>query len=279
MKVSSALRHAQEILSKIEDEDYAKWEALLILAYILKVAPLQVYLYLDKEISEEKFFKILKERQNKKPLPYILKEVYFWGRKFHIEEGVLIPRQDTEILIQAFLDLNIKKGRILELGIGSGIISITLLLERPEIQAFGIDINFKALKLSRKNALEYKVEKRLSLIKGNWFNPIGERCKFKVIISNPPYLSEKEWKDLEKEVKFFEPKEALIAGEKGTEYQEMLLKKSHDYLENNGFLIFEMGYNQSEEIQGLLKKYNWKYKFHRDLRNYKRVVVAWKESI
>ena len=278
MKVFSALKVATETLSSIEDEEYAKWEALLILSYFLKISPLQVYLNLDKDIPEKEFFYILKERQKKKPLPYILKEAFFWGRRFYIEEGVLIPRQDTEILIQAFFDLNIQKGKILELGIGSGIISITLLLEKPELKAFGIDINPKALEITRRNARVYQVEDRLFLLRGNWFFPILKQPEFDIIISNPPYISEKEWLDLDEEVRCFEPKEALIAGKEGTEFQEILLKESDKYLKKEGFLIFEMGYNQTKSLQSLLKLYGWKYKFYKDFRGYNRVIVAWKED-
>jgi len=115
MKVLQALKHAKEVLSEIEDKEYAKWEALLILSHLLKVPPLNVYLYLDKEIPQKSFLKILGERKKKKPLAYILKTTYFWGRKFYVEEGVLIPRQDTEVLVSAFLELPLKREKFLNL--------------------------------------------------------------------------------------------------------------------------------------------------------------------
>lgn len=106
MKVKSALSLLKEKLLKIEEEEYAEKEALEILAYLLDIKPLEVYLHLEKEIPFEKLEKILEERLNRKPLPYIFKRAYFWGRPFFVEEGVLIPRQDTELLIEVFL----KKG-------------------------------------------------------------------------------------------------------------------------------------------------------------------------
>uniref|UniRef100_A0A7V5XI39 Release factor glutamine methyltransferase n=1 Tax=Thermodesulfobacterium geofontis TaxID=1295609 RepID=A0A7V5XI39_9BACT len=278
MKVLQALKHAKEVLSEIEDKEYAKWETLLILSHLLKVPPLNVYLYLDKEISQKSFLKILEERKKKKPLPYILKTTYFWGRKFYVEEGVLIPRQDTENLVSAFLELPLKKGRVLELGVGAGTISVTLLLERKNLKVFAVDINPKALRITKKNAKNYKVEKRLFLIKGDWFSPFLEKPFFDAIVSNPPYISSEEWETLEEEVKLYEPKSALVSGKEGTEFQEKLLKFSDKYLLKGGFLIFEIGYNQGKKIRELLDFYRWSFKIYRDLKGYERVVVAWKEN-
>ena len=278
MKVLQALKYAKEVLSEIEDEEYAKWETLLILSHLLKVPPLNVYLYLDKEIPQQSFLEILEERKKKKPLAYILKTTYFWGRKFYVEEGVLIPRQDTENLVSAFLELPLEKGRVLELGVGAGTISVTLLLKRKNLKVFAVDINPKALRITKKNAKNYKVEKRLFLIKGDWFSPFLEKPLFNAIVSNPPYISSEEWETLEEEVKLYEPKSALVSGKKGTEFQEKLLKFSDKYLLKNGFLIFEIGYNQGKEIRELLDFFRWSFKIYKDLKGYERVVVAWKEN-
>ncbi|PMP67987.1 MAG: peptide chain release factor N(5)-glutamine methyltransferase [Thermodesulfobacterium geofontis] len=278
MKVSEALKYVREVLSKIEDKEYARWEALLIISHLLNISPLNVYLYSDKEIPEKSFLEILEERKKKKPLAYILKNTYFWGRKFYVEEGVLIPRQDTEVLISVFLKLPIEKGRVLELGVGAGTISITLLLERKKLKVFAVDINPKAIEITRKNAKAYKVEKRLFLIKGDWFNPFLEKPLFNVIVSNPPYISSEEWETLDEEVKLFEPKSALVSGKEGTEFQEKLLKFADKYLLEGGFLIFEMGYNQGKRIRELLNLYQWKFEIFKDLRGYERVVLAWKEK-
>lgn len=276
MKVYEAFKKAVELLSQIEDKEYATWEALLILSYILKIKPLSVYLFFDKEIKEDLLLKILKERLTKKPLGYILGETYFWGRRFLVEEGVVIPRQDTEILVEAFLNLNINEGIILEIGVGAGALIITLLLERPRLKGFGIDISSKALFLTKKNALVHGVKERLFLIKGDALKPFLEKKLFKAIVSNPPYISEKEWNELEEDVKLFEPKEALVAGEKGWEFHERLLKESDKYLEKEGFLILELGYNQRKDLETLADLYGWKFKFYKDLKNYDRVVVLWK---
>ncbi|MCX8041541.1 MAG: peptide chain release factor N(5)-glutamine methyltransferase [Thermodesulfobacteriaceae bacterium] len=279
MKVRVLLDLLKIELSKIEPPEYANWEALLIISHFLNLPPLKVYLYKEEFLERdlvEKIWSVLEGRKTGKPLPYLLGIVYFFGRPFYIEEGVLIPRAETEILISSFLEFNIREGPILELGTGSGVIGITLLLENPRLKILGVEISSKAIKLTQRNAQFHKVEKRLFLIKGDWFSPLKEGELFSAIISNPPYLSEKEWETLDLSVKNFEPKEALVAGKEGTEYQEELLRKAPLFLKKDGFLFFEMGYNQDQRIEFLLKKYRWNFKFYQDLRGYQRVVVAWK---
>jgi len=256
MKIKEILNVLEKELQKIEEPYFAKKEALLILSYFLKTSPLNVYLYLEKKIEnkvQEKIFAILKKRLLYIPLAYLLKEAWFWGRKFLIDEGVLIPRQETEILVEAFLESNIKQGTFLELGIGSGVISISILLERPLLKAFGIDISKKAIEVCKKNRAYYKLEKRLNLLQGNWFSPFQKKPIFSAIISNPPYISKNEWEILPEEVKK-EPFEALVAGETGLEFHEKLLKESHLFLKKGGFLFFEIGYNQKKRSRKSIKK-------------------------
>lgn len=280
MKVRNLLELLKIELAKIEPLEYAKWEALLILSHYLNLSPLKVYLYQEEVLERElveKIWSVLEERKAGKPLPYILKIAYFFGRPFYIEEGVLIPRAETEVLISTFLEYPLQEGYVLELGTGSGVIGITLLLERPLLKVFGVEISSKALKVTFKNACFHKVEDRFFLIKGDWFLPLKEEKIFSAIVSNPPYISEKEWENLDLSVKNFEPKEALIAGKEGTEFQEKILKQAFSFLKKNGFLFFEIGYNQDQKIEFLLQKYGWYFKFYKDLRGYRRVVVAWKE--
>lgn len=278
MKVKSALSLLIEKLSTIEDIEYAKKEALEILAYLLNLSPLEVYLHLEKNISPIQLEKYLQARLKRIPLPYILKRAYFWGRPFYIEEGVLIPRQDTELIVEIFLEKGPKEGLVLELGCGSGVISITLLLECPNLKILAIDNSQKALEITKINARHYNVLNRLYLIKGDWLSPLKKKPIFQAILSNPPYISEKEWEELDIEVKLYEPKSALIAGIEGTEFQESLLKEAENYLLKDGFILFEMGYNQSSQIKELAKIYYWNFTFYRDLQNFERVALLWKKK-
>jgi len=277
LKVKSALKFLTERLSQIEEKDYARFEALCILAHFLKTSPLNVFLFLEKEVSEEEIRQILELRLSRFPLAYILKEAWFWGRKFFVEEGVLIPRQDTELLVEVFLESGIREGWILELGLGSGAVTITLLLERPDLKAAGIELSCKALEVCCKNAELHGVKKRFFPVKGDWLSPLSPAQLFSAIISNPPYISEKEWSSLPEEVKR-EPYEALIAGKTGLEFHERLIAEARDFLIKGGFLFFEIGYNQKQKVEELLKKYCWKYQFYRDLSGHYRVVKAWRDE-
>lgn len=278
MKVKEALPYLQEALLRVEDPVSARSSALIILSYFLKTSPLNVFLHPEDEVPEAELKRILEERLTLKPLPYILKEAYFYGRAFYVEEGVLIPRPETETLISAFLDTGIQEGFILELGCGSGIISITLLLECPKLKAFAVDISKKATEVTKKNAYIHRVSDRLFLMRGDWFTPLKKAPFFKAILSNPPYISLEEWGTLDKEVRDFEPKEALVAGPSGTEFQKKLLEVAPSYLQEGGFLIFEMGYNQASTIIKLVNEYGYEFKFYKDLLNIERCALIWKRK-
>ena len=280
MRVKDAISYTQEKLSKVLEKPQAQWETLLILGHLLKVKPLDVYLFPEKEVSLNKLEEIITKRLQKVPLAYILKETFFWGRRFFVEEGVLIPRQETELIIEvAKTRIKGKKLKVLELGIGSGAIGITLLIELNTELLFGVDISEKAIKVSKKNAFLYKVESRLFLVKGNWFEPFAKKRIFDLIVTNPPYIAQTEWKELDEEVRCFEPYEALVGGENGLFFHEKTLKHAGKFLKKNGFLIFEMGYNQAKSVKELLKTYNWEYQIFKDLLGYERVVIAWQKSM
>lgn len=276
MRVREALSYLTKKLSLIESEAEAKREALYILAHILDTKPLDVYLLQDREIPEAQLEEILQERLKLRPLPYILRKVYFYKWDFYLEEGVLIPRGDTELLVEVFLDLQIREGFFLELGCGSGVISISILLERPSLKGVAVDISEKAVEITRRNAQKHNVWERLYLVRGDWFSPFKETRPFKVIISNPPYISYRERDSLPREVLEFEPASALFAGPTGTEFHERILAEAEKFLEPGGFIIFEMGYNQAQIIRKLAS--GWKIQFFRDLQNFERVALLWKEG-
>ena len=277
MKIKEAFELLKLELLKVEDSYFAKKEALLILAHFLNTSPLNIYLYFDKDIAEKEVLQILKKRLAGYPLAYVLKEAWFWGRKFFVEEGVLIPRQDTEILVEAFLESKIQKGVFLELGVGSGAIAITLLLEKPDLSAFGVDISSDALRICQKNSDYHGVNNKLFLLKADWLGAFRRAPLFSAIISNPPYISQAEWNGLAEEVKK-EPYQALVAGETGLEYHEKLVKEASQFLKPEGFLFFEIGYNQKHRVEKLLKEFGWSYQFYKDLSGYYRVVKAWRDE-
>ncbi len=278
MKVSLALKFLTEVLAQKLPEERAKREALEVLAHLLGVSPLNVWLKLDEEIPDEALNHILARRLTGEPLPYILGIAYFFGRPFFVEKGVLIPRQETEVLIEHFLEVAPPQGIILDLGIGSGILAITILLEKQNYIAFGVDVSKRALKVAQRNAELHGVSSRLYLILGDAFKPFKEKPLFTAIVSNPPYISEEEFETLDEEVRLFEPRVALVSGKTGLEFHELILNHAPKLLHEGGFILVELGYNQGKLLYDLAQALGYKVDFKRDLLGYQRSALIWKKK-
>ncbi len=207
------------------------------------------------------------------PVPYLLGVWDFFGREFKVREGVFIPRPETEILVEKVLPLIPENAEGLEIGCGSGCISITLLLEKPSIRITAVDINPASLELSLENAKRYSVESRLTLLKGDMFEPVKGK-KFDFIVSNPPYIPASKWKYLPPEVKY-EGYTSLIAGKKGYEFHERLSRKVKDYLKKGGILALEIGHDQGAIVKRFLEERNFKVMIYKDYAGQDRVVLAW----
>ena len=276
MKVRSALKFLTEALAQRLPEERAKREALEMLAHILGVSPLNVWLKLEDEVSEDRVRIILNRRLSGEPLPYILGVAYFYGRPFYVDKGVLIPRQETEAVVEHFLKVAPERGILLDLGVGSGILAITILLERPNYIAFAVDISKPALEVAKKNAKLHRVSSRLYLILGDAFQPFKKKPLFTAVISNPPYISEEEYKSIDEEVRLFEPKIALVSGKTGLEFYELILKYATKLLKDDGFIVVELGYNQEKLVSDLARAFGFKVEFKKDLLGYKRSALIWK---
>ncbi len=252
-------------------------DSQLILSYVLNLPRWKLITERELEISEEiaeKYFNLIKKRAEGYPVAYLINKKEFFGLTFYIEEGVLIPRPETEILVEEVLKRipEDKETIGLEIGVGSGAVVISLLKNRPKLQMYGTDISEKALEITQKNAKIHGVYGRLVLIKSDLFENIPE-IKFDFIVSNPPYVSEEEYEELEKEVKK-EPKTALIGGKKGTEIYKKIIEQGIKFLKEKGFFAFEIGYKQGKYVSDLLKKYGFKTKVIKDLQNLDRVVIG-----
>ena len=249
----------------------------LILSKVLNIPRWKLITEKDKYLSTEekrKFFSLIEKRAERYPLGYILGEKEFFNIKLKIEEGVLIPRPETELLVEEVLKRipENKKTIGLEIGIGSGAISIALLKNRPNLIMYGVDISEKALQLSALNAKINNVLDRFIIIKSNLFENIPD-IKFDFIVSNPPYIAQEEYETLEEEVKK-EPIEALIAGKEGTEFYERIINQGIDYLKEKGFFAFEIGYRQGEYVKNLLEKKGFKVSIIKDYQGHDRVVIG-----
>ncbi len=232
---------------------------------------------MDQEVPEaclEEYWKGLSKLEEGYPLQYLLGEWDFYGRTFKIREGILIPRPETELLVEKTLELLDRQKEYLglEIGVGSGCVAITLLLEREKLFMYGTDVNPEALEISQLNAQIHGVSHRLKLIQGKDFEPV-KGMKFDFIVSNPPYIPESYWENLPKALKF-EGKTSLIGGEKGWEFYERFSKEVKHYLKTGGFFVLEIGHDQGKVVRDILKEYN--VKLFKDYSGQDRVVVGWK---
>jgi release factor glutamine methyltransferase len=200
------------------------------------------------------FYKLIEQRSLGKPVAYLTKKKSFWNSEFFITKDVLIPRPDTELVVENILRLTKQKSKInlLDIGVGSGCIVVSILKERENFRATGIDLSKKCLFISKKNAIAHKVNSRLKLYKSDVdkFN-LG---KYDLIVSNPPYIKTCELKYLEKDVVKFEPRLALDGGLDGLSEIRKVIKKSSELIKKNGKFILEIGFDQKNKVINLLKK-------------------------
>ena len=209
--------------------------------------------YLD--VKNLKYFReLIKERASRKPIAYITNTKNFWNYDFFITKDTLIPRSDTELIIEQILELTKNKNKIniLDIGVGSGCILLSILKERKNFYGTGIDISKNCLNISRKNAKKLKVDARTRFYKSDVDK--FARGKYDLIVSNPPYISKYYLKYLEKDVVNFEPKLALDGGLDGLSEIRKVIKKSSELIKKNGKLILEIGYDQKNKVIRLLKK-------------------------
>ncbi|NLM12463.1 MAG: peptide chain release factor N(5)-glutamine methyltransferase, partial [Epulopiscium sp.] len=197
--------------------------------------------------------------------------------------SVLIPRQDTEILVETaleFIDKD-KEFQVLDVCTGSGCIGISIAYYAPLSQVIGIDISEDALKVARYNAKLNKVNDRVHFIKSNLFGEVPKNLKGTVdmIVSNPPYIPTEEIKELMKEVNAYEPTIALDGGKDGLDFYRLIVKDGKEYLKSGGILLFEIGYNQGDDVVHLLKSQNFtEIEIKKDLAGLNRVVFGIKEQ-
>jgi release factor glutamine methyltransferase len=193
------------------------------------------------------------------PVPYLTNEVFFYGISFYIEEGVLIPQKDTEILVEKTKDLiekiwnSEKKLKVLDIGTGCGNIVISLAKDKPNLSFTSIDINQKALKIARINSEKQKLT-NIKFQKSNLFDSIDSKEVFDIIVTNPPYISDDEYEKLSVIVKK-QPVEALLAKNDGYYFYERILRKAQSFLSSKFLLVMEIGYQQKEKIIKLIIEY------------------------
>ena len=200
------------------------------------------------------FKKLVNERATKKPIAYLLNKKFFWKDEFYVDKNTLIPRPDTEIIIEQILKVTKNKNylRILDIGIGSGCILLSILKERKNYYGIGIDISKDSLEISKINAKKLLVEERIKFYKSDVDK--FTQGKYDLIVSNPPYIKKSDLKYLESDVLKFEPKLALDGGLDGLSVIRKVINKTSDLLKKNGKFILEIGFDQKNKVIKLLNK-------------------------
>ena len=214
--------------------------------------------------------------KKRKPLQYILGEWEFYGLPFKMSEGVLIPRADTEILVEQCIQLmrEVEEPNILDIGSGSGAISIAVANELKSSSVTGIDINEKAIKLAIENKILNKIE-NVNFIESNLFGKLDKDFKYDLIVSNPPYISKDEYETLMPEVKNYEPQNALTDLGDGLHFYKEISKLAGEYLKDTGYLAFEIGYNQAKDVSKILQDNNFAIlSIVKDYGGNDRVIIA-----
>lgn len=267
MTVGEWIRSARVRLAAF---DAPALEAEILAAHVLRVDRSWLYAHPEAEFPELAGENLLQRREANVPLAYILGFREFFGRRFSVDHRVLIPRQETEILVEAALERRSTSSEsVLDLATGSGCIGITLKLERPEWAVTLSDISDEALEVASRNADDLNADVRQVRSDG-FANFLGE--SFDVIVTNPPYIAETE--SLPDEV-LNEPHLALFSGPRGTEFYEMLATCAANHLNDDGMLLMEIGYRQAERVQALFAENGWSsIEVLQDLDRNDRVIVA-----
>jgi len=271
IKFGSNLLKEKKISSFILDSE-------ILLSKILNKTREDILINLDQKINTKNilaFKEYLQRRSKNEPIAYILGEKEFWSKKFYVNKSTLIPRPETELLVDKILKIyREKKISILDIGTGSGCIIISLLSSLKNSKGVGIDISKNAISTAKKNALKYKLTKRVKFINKS-FNNIFSK-KFDLIVSNPPYIDSKDIKNLSDDIKRYEPRIALDGGNDGLDLIKKVIYKSKSILKIKGMLALEIGNEQIKKVSKILIDNNFKIKHViKDYKDNVRCVLAY----
>ncbi|SYZ72682.1 Release factor glutamine methyltransferase [Candidatus Zixiibacteriota bacterium] len=256
-------------------------EVEIILEYLLAVERIDIYLHGATLLDDEtlgRFDKIIAERCTRRPLQYILGEMYFYGRKFLVSPAVMVPTPETEILCDLAIGYirneKLAAPKILDIGAGSGVIGVTMACEIPGAVVTALDISPEALQIAEQNAARMEVGERVQFVESDGFTALEKNLKFDLILSNPPYISEEEYRELPPEV-LADPRIALTSGAEGLDFIKVIIERAPEFLMDKGRLMFEIGYNQAERVAQMTEN-DGRYRsiaIMRDLNDIDRVVI------
>ena len=279
MNIQNAIRKGKIILSEKKIKT-AELDSEILMSKAINKEKKFLILNFNNEIPKENldiFNDLVNQRSKGKPIAYLLKKKEFWKNEFVVDRNVLIPRPDTEILVEQALELTKNKNKLnlLDVGVGSGCILLSILKEKKNFYGSGIDICGKSLSICRVNSHKLGLKKRVKLFKSNIDN--FQYGKYDLIISNPPYIKKNDLKCLEKDVIDFEPKQALDGGVEGLSEIRKVISKSSELIKKNGFLILEIGFDQKNRVKQILQNKGFYIKkIVKDLSGHDRCIVSTK---
>ncbi len=288
--VSSLIQWASKMLH-IHGIDSPRLDAEVILSYLLGCNRINLYVDPEKPVENIpaiRYQKAIQRRAQRVPLQYITNHAEFMSLDFYVDERVLIPRPETELVVEAVM----KRAQtlpkeseivIVDIGVGSGNIAIVLAKRIDNIRIFAVDISPDALAVARINAQRHEVPDKITFLCGDIFQPLeGLEIESKVnfIVSNPPYIACTEFNTLQKEVKDYEPYTALVSGRDSLRIFKRIISQANRWLRSGGFIVFEVGERQAQQVAHLLKDTGCfkKPEFIKDYQHIDRIVVAQREE-
>ncbi len=287
--VLKALQWTADYFKRYRIESF-RIDAEVLLAHALNCKRLDLYLRHDQPLNEDEracFKALIQRRIRHEPVAYIVGYKEFWSLRFQVGPAVLIPRPDTECLVEAALK-NLPTGAgsncpdVLDLGVGSGAITVALAHERRECRYWASDCSWPAIYLARENARSNGVAEPIRYFMGRWFDPLRPaRVQFDIVLSNPPYIPSGDITRLSPEIRFFEPTGALDGGADGLRHIGAIIAEAHGYLKPGGLLMMEIGFDQRDAVQSLAQKWDV-YEpvvFHKDYGGHDRVAQLRKKRL
>ena len=259
----------------------ARLEAEILLSFCIGCDRLEFLKNPEIQLDQTQltaFKKLINRRLRWEPVAYIIGRKNFWTFSLEVNKDVLIPRPDTEVIVEEILNISKKtvstRIKILDIGTGSGAIAIALACEIPHASVMATDISLTALDVARRNACSLGIQNQIDFRQGDLLEPV--KGIFDIIASNPPYIGAQEYEELPEGVRAFEPREALLAGKSGLEFYEKLIYQAEGYLEKNGWLLLEIGARQEKDVRRIMETsgfYN-NIEIRRDYAGLPRVIKA-----
>jgi release factor glutamine methyltransferase len=280
MRLDAALRRAVSTLEQ-NDVGSPRMNAETLLMFVLGCDRAYLYAHPERKLTgdeENRYNATITERSTGKPSQYITGHQEFWGLDFIVTPAVLIPRPETEHIIETVLELAAANrfARIADVGTGSGCIAVALAKELPQAKVDAVDLSREALEIARANAARHEVGSRIAFRESDLLAALPQ-AEFDLVVSNPPYVGESERDKVQKQVRDFEPKMAVFSGEQGLDIYRRLIPQAGAALVPGGWLVMEMGYSVEEAVRGLLAGWD-NIRVTHDLQGIPRVIAAQKPA-